>query len=312
MPNPLKPLTMPEYFFRPSQLLLRIRRLLSGVVAGSDRMPESDRVRLPWGHTITVRPREVIGAAIWWYGIFDLIVTEAIWRLLDEGETALDIGANLGQMTSLMRYRAGPAGKVIAFEPHPTLFAELSVIAQETPPGLRLAPAETHQSALSDHEGEAFLDLGNQWEGNRGLAKVVGDTSAGTGSKLKIQLTTLDRILSPETKVGVCKIDVEGHEAAVFKGAARVLAQRGIRDIIFEDFQPYPGAVHQLLMDHGFTLFSLHSRLWRPVLQPASGPAQFSTHDGVNYLGTLDPERARQRFKSSGWFVLRSRGIGHG
>lgn len=307
MPNPLKPFTMPEYFFRPSQLWLRMRRLLSGVVAGSE--PESDRVTLPWGQTITVRPREVIGAAIWWYGIFDLIVTETIWRLLDEGETALDIGANLGQMTSLMRYRAGSGGKVFAFEPHPTLFAELSAIAEETPPGARLAQTEIHQSALSDHEGEAFLDLGNQWEGNRGLAKVVGEAA---GSSLKIQLATLDRILPPDTKVGVCKIDVEGHESAVFKGAARVLDQRRIRDIIFEDFQPYPSPVHQLLLDHGFTLFSLHSRLWRPVLRPASRSAEFSTRDGVNYLGTLNPERAGQRFKSSGWFVLRASGTGHG
>ena len=310
MPNPLKPFTTPEYFFRPSQLLLRLRRLFSGVAADPNRLPESDQVRLPWGHTITVRPREVIGAAIWWYGIFDLIVTEAICRLLDEGETGLDIGANLGQMTSLMRFRAGSGGKVISFEPHPVLFAELAVIAQETLAGARLAPAEIHQAALSDHEGEAFLDLGNQWEGNRGLAKVVPE--ARGSSRLKVQLATLDQVISTGTKVGVCKIDVEGHELAVFRGASRILNQRLIRDMIFEDFQPYPSPVHQLLLENGFTLFSLHSRLWRPILLPAGQTTEFSVRDGVNYLGTLEPERAIQRFKRSGWRVLRENGVTRG
>jgi FkbM family methyltransferase len=297
-------LATPEYLYRPSQLLLRLRRLFTGVVAGTERVPELDRVRMPWGQTIEVRPREVIGAAIWWYGLFDLIVTEAICRLLDEGETALDIGANLGQMTSLMRAQAGASGKVVSFEPHPTLFNELSVIARETPVGRPLAPAEAHQAALSDREGEAYLDLGNQWEGNRGLAKVVGD--AGNNSRLKIQLTTLDRVLPPETRIGVCKIDVEGHELAVFQGAARIFQERRMRDIIFEDFKPYPSPVHQFLSGQGFTLLSLHSKLWRPYLQPVREvPVQFSTRDGVNYLATLDPERATRRFQSSGWRVLR-------
>src|SRR5262245_4091239 len=109
MVNPFKAISRPEYLFRPGQLWLGLRRLVGGTP------PQVDHVRLPWGQTIKVQPREVIGAAIWWYGLFDLIVAEAIFRLLDPGETALDIGANLGQMTSLMRCRAGREGKVHSF-----------------------------------------------------------------------------------------------------------------------------------------------------------------------------------------------------
>ncbi len=300
MINPFKPFTTPEYFFRPRQIFVRLSR------AFARPPPESARVTLPWGDPLTIRPAEVIGASIWFYGVFDLIVAEAICRLLEPGELALDIGANIGQMTTLMRRRAGPAGKVIAFEPHPEGFAELAanVPAGATDP--QLAPAELHQVALSDAVGEAFLDAGEQWGVNRGVAKVVTETAAPASRRWKIKRTTLDQLLPGAAKVGLCKIDVEGHELKVFQGAARLLRERRVRDIIFEDLGTFPSPVHRLLLDHGFSLFSLHARFWRPRLALASAQAAFSTtRDGANYVATLDPERAAERFRPAGWWSLR-------
>src|SRR5262245_13000344 len=139
MINPLNLFRRPEFFFRPSQAFLRLRRAFGGPP------PAQAQVRLPWGETIEVQTGETIGGAIWHYGIFDLVVTESIWRLLDPGETALDIGANIGQMTSLMRLRAGSQGKVIAFEPHPQLFAELKTFVERSARQPAAAHAELHQ-----------------------------------------------------------------------------------------------------------------------------------------------------------------------
>ena len=289
---------MPEYFFRPSQILTRLRRSFSGI-------PPSDQVTLPWGDVITVRPREVIGAGIWYYGIFDLPVTEAICRLLDRGETALDIGANIGQMTSLLRVMAGSQGRVFSFEPHPELFSELSALVAQRQVR-EVAPVERHQVALGDVEGEAHLEVPGYWANNRGIAKLSASATNGSNS-IQVKVTTLDRVLPPNTQVGVCKIDVEGHELNVFKGAARLFHERRIRDIIYEDFQPYPSPVHSFLKAAGFTLFHLGARLLSPCLTAvdARQPPQRGEEGGANYLATLEPDRAIARFKRGGWKVFR-------
>ena len=116
--NPRNYLRRPEYIWRPRQVFRRFGRL-------GKKPGETEEVTLPWGARVLVRPKENVGADIYYYGIFDPIVPEAIWRLLDVGEAALDIGANIGQNTSAMAFRSGPAGSVIAFEPHPVTFGEL-------------------------------------------------------------------------------------------------------------------------------------------------------------------------------------------
>ena len=114
----LRIFSKPEYLLRPAQIVRRLVRSLSGHGA-------MEKVVLPWGLSIRVSPNEVIGASIWKSGLFELGVSECLWRLLDAGETALDVGANIGYMTCLLARRAGVGGKVIALEPHPQIFTEL-------------------------------------------------------------------------------------------------------------------------------------------------------------------------------------------
>lgn len=296
--NIFKPFATPEYLFRPRQILHRLKWAISKPV-----FQEFETVRLPWGALFRVRPREVIGSGIWCYGIFDLVVAEAIARLLDSGDTALDIGANIGQMTSLMQHRAGPHGKVIAFEPHPELFAELTHNLRVLPEASRLAFTELHNLALSDAEGEVALDVGKAWASNRGMSRI--DPEAHGPGILRVKRTTLDSSMPSAAQIQVCKIDVEGHELNVLEGASRLLQQRRIRDLVFEDFQSYPSPVHKLLLDSGFTLFALHTRVRKPLLLPAAKPgSQFRPRDGANYLATLEPRRALDRFKGYGWRAL--------
>jgi FkbM family methyltransferase len=296
MINPAKVLTTPEYLFRPSQILVRLRRLFQQTPTGRAT------VRLPWGVNINVHPTEVIGARLWYYGIFDLEVAELIFRLLDPGETGLDIGANIGVMTSLMCARAGPKGTVWAFEPHPQNLLELKAnvaLAQRHD----TATPVVHQLALSDQTGTALMDAGSDWAGNRGLSKIVTDNPAT--AHFTVQAATLDSLFSSTDRCHVCKIDVEGHELQVFKGSRSILSRKQIRDIIFEDLGEYPTDVQKLLRDNGHTLFSIHRRLFGPDLLPLNRQPTFKLGDeGQNYLATLDPDRAIRRCAAKGWKVL--------
>ncbi|HXG48983.1 MAG TPA: FkbM family methyltransferase [Methylomirabilota bacterium] len=299
--NPLKPLSVPEYLFQPSQIVKRLAR-------GSSPPPDHQvTVKMAWGAHLRIWPNEVIGSGIWYYGIFDLIVAEAIARLLDPGETALDIGSNIGQMASLMSCVVGKSGRVLAFEPHPDVFEalQMNVSPNALPP--HAGAVEAHKVALSDTQGVGYLDIPAEWRGNRGLAKVCQE-AAGAGRSVEIQLQTLDEILGQDSRVGVCKVDVEGHELRVFRGGERVLRQQRLRDIIFEDFGAYPSATHQCLLDHGYSIYCLQRTLLKPTLHAASRETVHASEPGGgNYLATTAAARAESRFRRLGWQVLRSR-----
>ena len=298
--NLLKPLTTPAYFFRPRQIVHRFKRAFRRTPLG-----EFKTVTLPCGAPLRVRPAEVIGSNIWCYGIFDLVVCEAICRLLDHSEVAVDVGANIGQMTSLMRYQAGKGGRVIAFEPHPELFSELRHNIEVLQSADSAAPVDLHNFALSDAAGVSFLEVGPAWSFNRGTPKLVATDGDGSGRTVSVKTAMLDQVMDDQTAIGVCKMDVEGHELRVLKGAHRLLENRRVRDIILEDFGTYPSPVHQFLLDRGFTIFSLHTQLWKPRLAPALQRVRFTpVVDGQNYLATLDPARAARRFANPGWRAL--------
>ncbi|MEN9572637.1 MAG: hypothetical protein RL514_492 [Verrucomicrobiota bacterium] len=295
--NPLKLFTRPEYAFRPRQVLTRLLRFVTPV-------PESAVVTLPWGDAVRVCPRETIGAEIWYCGVFDLPVAETLWRLLDADETALDVGANLGQMTSLLRCKAGSAGWVLAFEPHPQLFAALEFL-RDAPANQRPGAAlELFQAGLSDAAGTAWLDPGADWQTNRGLSRVTGADAGGRA--VSIQLRTLDELLPAGTPVGVAKLDVEGHELAVLRGAAGHLARRGIRDWVYEDLAPQPSPLAAHFRAQGYTLFTLQAHWRGPGLRAVDAPAEPADLQ-YNFLATLDPARAQARLTAPGWWVLSGR-----
>ena len=295
--NPLKIFLRPEYLFRPRQILHRLKRVYQAP------KQSGEIVVLPWGDSIKVFTNEVIGSGIWCYGVFDLIVGEAILRLLDKGETALDIGANIGQFSTLMARRVGLNGKVFSFEPHSDLYHELVtncslyINIQKT--------LRAHNSALGKNSGSGTLIIPKEFGGNRGTSK-VGTDGPKDGDTFKIKIETLDEVCEALRSIGVCKIDVEGHEAEVLKGAARTLRQKKIRDIIYEDVGLANKELRAILIEAGYTIFSLHTDIIKPRISALAEKKPFKKgQEGENFVATLEPDRAIRRFNAVGWKTLR-------
>jgi len=295
--NPLKIFLRPEYLFRPRQILHRLKRLYY------TPKTEGEIVVLPWGDPIKVFPEEVIGSVIWCYGVLDLVVGEAIERLLDKGETALDIGANIGQFSTLMARKVGLKGKVISFEPHPDLYQELIANCRN---GINIQKnLQTRNFALGQKSGEGTLVIPRHFEKNRGTSR-MGTQENKNEDILRVKIETLDQMSETLGFIGVCKIDVEGYEAEVFKGASKVLQQKKIRDIIYEDIGLANTELQQILAAAGYTIFSLHTDILKPRLTPFLSRKPFKRNqEGENFLATLDPARAVSRFQAIGWRALR-------
>ena len=138
--------------------------------------------------------------------------------------TALDIGANIGNHAVFL---AGLFGRVEAFEPNPAALPLLGVNA-----GLR-ANIAVHPVALGSTDGVvAFRHSGSNLGGSRvAPADESNGESAGRNAgrdtnMISVTMRRLDDLPEATTwPIRFLKIDVEGHELEVLKGAADTIAR---------------------------------------------------------------------------------------
>jgi FkbM family methyltransferase len=242
-----------------------------------------------------------LGRSLWEAGIYDIATSEVIARLLHPGDLALDVGANVGFMTVLMGRWAGPDGRVMAFEPHPDLFRLLKEnvgLAARSPS----ATVELHNAAVGEVTGQASLVIPPGFETNDGLASLSA-TPRDSDTVISVDVVTLDDLLG-DRRVSVLKIDVEGHELSVLKGAARLIELHAVRHIVFEEHTGSTSPVCTFLKERGYTLFELGWSLYGPELVGLDGPSITKPYEAPNYLATCDPDDARTLCRSRGWRVL--------
>ena len=283
----------PHYLFRPGQAA---RRLLQ---AWRRAAPESATVTLPWGLRLRVDPRESIGGAVWRLGVYDLAVSEALWRLTGPGDLAVDVGANLGHMAGILALRAGPSGRVLAFEPHPGVFADLAANVRLAAADPRTAPIEALQLAVGHAAGAGNLDPGDPTAANRGLARLVDSAAEG----LPVEITTLDRALGGRT-AAVVKVDVEGGTERVLEGARESLDAGRIRHLIYEAHEDEREALGGLLREHGYTVFALGRDRFGLILGGGDEAPRLPGFEAPSCLATRDPAQVRSACRGRGWQVF--------
>ncbi len=294
-------LNKPEYLYRPLQILKRIAYRLNP--------PKTEReatVRLPWGVIIATTPREALGNSLLSFGVYELVVSEAIWRLTDPGDRCVDAGTNIGYMTSIMAIRCGSKGSAQSFEPHPAIFAKLKENVtrwNQSAMASRIAPIELNPMALGSRRATMRLCEPDGFSTNEGIASLAPEGSGGH----PVPVDRLDNLASSASGYGIMKVDVEGAEFEVFEGSEKLLAGKQIRDIVYEDFSPYPSRCAVLLQKHGYTVFRLKKQLRGPQILVPTNPLATSTSlnwEPVNYLATVDPRRAQERMQERGWKCL--------
>lgn len=292
--------TKPQYVLHPGRALRRLIHRPDTAADGGRTVAE-----LTWGLPLEVSTSDAIGYSIVTGGIFDPCVTETLHRLIDPGDRVVDAGANVGYLTSLAAVRTGPQGKVTAFEPHPRVFEILERNAARWPDRAAVGEVELKRLALSDHSGEGTL-VSPSFNENMGLGTLATDGNPGQGSddgdRYSISLARLDEVVQAEPPA-LLKIDVEGHEAQLLRGAGGLLAGGEIRDIVFEDHDPYPSEATEVVESAGYELISLDNDLFGLRLTAPESRGEVSAWPGPSYLATRDAERARQRLSVRGWQV---------
>lgn len=300
-------LQRPEYILRPAQIYRRIQCLFN------KNTNKFEDILLPWDLKITIRPQDVIGQSIRGMGIYDLSVTEVLWRAIDRAETCIDIGANIGYMTSIMAKRVGEKGSVYCFEPHPEIYEELSQNIKNWQINNGSHQIKAQQIALSNKSGAGVLNIPLNFKQNRGTATLFSSKEVdgsqdynNLSAAYTVPLSTLDKLIENDRQIGVLKIDVEGHELEVLQGASELIKRDRIRDIIFEEHASYPSAVTLFLEAHGYTIFRIGKGFWKPLLKsPMVSQLNCLPYwEPPSYLATKDPSRIVKRMQRRGWYSL--------
>ena len=276
----------PYFVHRPSQIL---RRIIRGFW-----QPKSSVVRLPWGSALKISPREAVGRAIWFTGVHEIATTEAIFRLLPKGGVGVDVGANIGYMTSAMLAAAGEHGTVIACEPHPQIFEVLNANARlSRPSGIGLVLLKL---AASDCQGEAVFSLDPE-SNNQGIGTLCEKSGI---HQTRVITNTLDALIG-NLNIDLLKLDVEGHELSVLKGARQLIAEKRVVNIVYEDHCGKDSSIHSWLADMGYTVFQLNWGICGPELKTPGSESTHASYQAQDYLASYDPDSLVKTFESSGW-----------
>jgi FkbM family methyltransferase len=148
----------------------------------------------------------------YWLGTYELGFQKIFLNKVKEGDIFFDIGAHVGFYSLLGSKLVGEKGKIFSFEPSPRNFTYLKKHI-ELNKSLNIIPA---QKAVMDHPGSFSFDLS---EGS-----FVGHIVNNENKSMKIEAVSLDTFCEEKNIIPtVMKIDVEGAEADVFRGAQRII-----------------------------------------------------------------------------------------
>jgi len=250
---------------------------------------------------LRARPHQF--SAVWtiYDGVHEWEELQFCLSYLRPGDHFVDVGANVGVFSTLVGTRI-PGVRITAIEPFPPVRADL-----EANLALNHLDISVVGSAVSDSEGEATFEVLDRDVLNRlapsGSASgdPSGEAAAGAdgdqgGGGITVPVTTLDQLVGGDPPALV-KIDVEGAELSVLRGAAQLLSSAG-PVLLFEHaghsahFGVTPTDLRAFLNAHDYTIYLLDGQLtpWHSDAQPPT----------PNVVATRDIAAVRARLESPG------------
>lgn len=186
---------------------------------------------------------------------------------LKKNDIVVDIGANTGYYTLRLSSRIGENGKIIAIEPDPETFDVLKENCKLN----NISNVDTYNIAISDSNGEMIFRQSMSHSGTSSL--YINSNKKLEVNEMVVKTTTLDELFDNKFKeITWVKIDVEGAELAVLRGASNTLGK--IKNIIIEvhehilkENNENSEEIVKILKEHGFKI-TLLNEFWDKVNSP--------------------------------------------
>jgi FkbM family methyltransferase len=154
---------------------------------------------------------------------YEVLVREVYEAVVRPGDVVLDVGAHLGRHTIPLARRVGPAGHVHAFEPLPSCRAALAQLLHASHPDLA-GRITLHPFALGAATGESDFVVAVDRPGYSGLRPRCYELPTRL-ERIRVRVRAIDELFLDLPALRYLKIDAEGGELDVLRGAAGCLAK---------------------------------------------------------------------------------------
>jgi FkbM family methyltransferase len=186
-------------------------------------------------------------------------------RFVGSGAVTVDIGASWGLFSYHLARRVGKSGTLFSYEPHPANRVVLEKLAKARP------QVRFRAAAVSDEVGTAYMQVpvfgGRHVTAQSSIAHGFGGQDGVRVDKVSVPTVRLDDEVG-ERPIGFIKIDVEGHEVSVLRGAATVL-RKYLPPMLIEIEQrhlDHPIAdVFAEITELGYSLYFIDGPALRPI-----------------------------------------------
>jgi FkbM family methyltransferase len=144
-------------------------------------------------------------------------------RAIADAKTIFDVGANVGQSAQTYR-RLYPQAEIWSFEPFPSTYKDLCRSVSDP----KFHPVEL---ALSDRIATTQLNIGAESITNSFLRR-----QSDSGETVEVQTDTIDHFCWERgiSTIDILKVDVEGAEERVFKGAREMFSRGAVKSVFVE------------------------------------------------------------------------------
>jgi FkbM family methyltransferase len=181
-------------------------------------------------------------------------------QFLEEGDLAIDIGANIGHMTIPISLVTGKNGLTLAFDPNPFVFEILQDNATLNPD---ITYIQTFNYAVTTEEEEFFYISSEASFNNGGISKVKNDKHGKYYLDKKVKGVVLEEFISQHfpnfiSKIKLVKIDTEGYDKEIIKsitGLLKTYKPVVITECFGKNNQAERNEHFHLLKSMGYSLF---------------------------------------------------------
>jgi FkbM family methyltransferase len=194
-----------------------------------------DNVKIEWFSS------DANSSIVYLFGFSDNRTLFDVYRkFIMPGTCAIDVGANIGIHSLVMASCAGPTGCVLSFEPsdriHPRLCANLKLNSVQNAIALKMGAGEATDKVRFDMKENDFN---------------VGKGAVSARGEYEIDVTTVDiQTAGCPLPVSLIKIDTEGYELHVLKGAREMLAKH--QPVVVCEFNPKEYGMSELVSNIPF------------------------------------------------------------